>query len=72
MRIHEVSAEVMHTLAEGCRANQSLIGATNGAISKLWHLTRSSDLYEAPKALAAVFKGHSINQSELLKLHQPV
>jgi hypothetical protein len=68
--IHELVAEVLHTLADSCSPNQSLIGAVansaGGAISRLWQLTRSSDIYEAPKALAAVIKGHNINQSHLM------
>jgi hypothetical protein len=53
------AAAVIGKLAEGHPANQSLIGAEPGAISRLWQLGLCG-------TLADVVEGHGINQSRLL------
>lgn len=57
--VQRSAAGAIRQLAEGHPANQSLIVAEPGAISRLWQLRRC---YE----LAAVVKGHGINQSRLM------
>jgi hypothetical protein len=59
--VQKSAADAICILAKGHPANQSLIGAEPGAISRLWQLGFCC-------TLADVVKGHGINQSRLMAL----
>jgi HEAT repeat protein len=61
--VQDQAATALRTLAMGCQVNQSLIGAEDGAISKLWQRVKSG-WYAGH--LVAVLKGHGLNQSRLM------
>jgi hypothetical protein len=65
--VQGAAATALGTLADGCRVNQCLIGAVDGAISRMWQLVKQPcDDSPASCMLAAVIAGHSDNQSCLM------
>lgn len=61
-----VAAVALGALAEGCPDNQSLIGTVDGAIRRLWQVTKLATDSDVLEALAAVIKGHGVNQGYLM------